>query len=79
MEGRNDMCINIMSLIPGVSVPLKSIIHRLVTNFKQQIFAVKKNRKLTMRVLTAKTLEDIGGGFKILYTKIFNNVTRGHR
>ena len=75
------MCIKIRNLIPGVSVALKSIISQLVKIFKQQIFffALKKNRKLTRRVLTAKALENIGSAFRRLYTKIFDNVTLANR
>lgn len=73
------MCIKIRSLIPGVSVPLKSIISRLVKNFKQQVCVAKKNRKLTRNVLTTKTLEGIWSAFSSMYTKIFNNFTRGNR
>jgi len=73
------MCIQIRSVIPGVSVTLKSRISRLVKILKQKIFAVKENLKLTRCVLTEQALEDIGSAFRSLYTKIFNNVTLGNR
>jgi hypothetical protein len=66
-----------MSLIPGVSVPLKSIISRLVKIFEQQIFAVKKSKANNL-CSYSKTLEDIRSEFRILYTKVFKNVTRGN-
>jgi hypothetical protein len=53
------MFVNIMSLIPGVSVPLKSIISRLVEIFKQQIFAVKKSKANNL-CSYSKTLEILG-------------------
>ena len=65
------------SRFPGVSVPSKSTIHRLVSKFRETGSVIKNKRKPARRVLSEETLDDIGARLEACPQKSVRQLSKG--